>query len=82
MGKKSIIKTEGLVTENLGGDRFRAELDNGVTILATLSGRMRQKHIRVMRGDRVEIELSPYDLTKGRISYRFNVNTNDNELQH
>lgn len=82
MGKDNIIKTEGRVTENLGGDRFRAELDNGVAILATLSGRMRQKHIRVMRGDRVEIELSPYDLTRGRISYRYNVDNNDNELSH
>lgn len=62
------------MTEALGGDRFRVELENGVSILGTLSGKMRQRHIRVMPGDRVEVELSPYDLTKGRISYRYNVN--------
>ena len=66
------IKTDGQVTEALGYENYRVELDNGVTILATLSGRIRQNHIRVMTGDRVEVELSPYDLTRGRISYRFN----------
>lgn len=70
MSKKDYIKTEGRVTEALGGDRFRVELENGATILGTLSGKMRQMHIRVMPGDRVEVELSPYDLTRGRISYR------------
>lgn len=72
MGKQDFIKAEGQVSEALGGDRFRVTLDNGIVILGTLSGRMRQKHIRVMPGDRVEVELSPYDLTRGRISYRFN----------
>lgn len=72
MSKQDFIKAEGRVTEALGGDRFRVALDNGIVILGTLSGRMRQKHIRVMPGDRVEVELSPYDLTRGRISYRFN----------
>ena len=70
MSKQDYIKTEGQVTEALGGDRFRVELSNGATILGTLSGKMRQMHIRVMPGDRVEVELSPYDLTRGRISYR------------
>lgn len=73
MSKQDYIKTEGQVTEALGGDRFRVELENGVTILGTLSGKMRQRHIRVMPGDAVEVELSPYDLTRGRISYRHNV---------
>lgn len=73
MSKQDFIKTNGKVTEALGGDRFRIELENGVVILGTLSGKMRQRHIRVMPGDAVEVELSPYDLTKGRIAYRYNV---------
>jgi len=72
MSKQDFIKTKGMVTEALGGDRFRVQLDNGVTILGTLSGRMRNQHIRVLVGDRVEMELSPYDLTRGRIAYRYN----------
>ena len=66
------IKAKGTVTENLSRDNFRVELDNGIAIIASLSGRIRQNHIRVMVGDRVEVELSPYDLTRGRISYRYN----------
>jgi translation initiation factor IF-1 len=73
MSKQDSIKTEGCVTEALGGDRFRVQLDNGAMILGTLSGRMRNQHIRVLVGDRVEVQLSPYDMTRGRISYRFNV---------
>ena len=73
MSNQDFIKANGQVTEALGGDRFRVELENGVTILGTLSGKMRQRHIRVMPGDAVEVELSPYDLTRGRISYRHNV---------
>lgn len=72
MGKKDCIKANGKVTEALGGDRFRIELENGVVILGTLSGKMRQMHIRVMPGDSVEVEMSPYDLTRGRIAYRYN----------
>lgn len=84
MGRKDQIKAQGRVVENLSRDNFRVELDcsaegrllpagrkNGITILASLSGRIRQHHIRVMVGDRVEVELSPYDLTRGRISYRY-----------
>ena len=70
MSKQDFIKADGCVTEALGGDRFRVELENGVSILGTLSGKMRQRHIRVMPGDRVNVELSPYDLTKGRITWR------------
>lgn len=66
------IKNKGTVTENLSRDNFRVMLDNGITILTSLSGRIRQHHVRVMVGDRVEVELSPYDLTRGRISYRYN----------
>lgn len=72
MSKQDFIKTNGKVTEALGGDRFRVELENGAAILATLSGKMRQRHIRVMPGDAVEVEMSPYDLTRGRIAYRYN----------
>ena len=72
MSKQDFIVIRGLVTEALGGDRFRVQLDNGVTILGTLSGRMRNQHVRVLVGDRVEMELSPYDLTRGRIAYRYN----------
>ena len=72
MSKQDAIKMDGQVTEALGYERYRVELENGITILATLSGRIRQNHIRVMPGDRVEVELSPYDLTRGRISYRYN----------
>ena len=70
MSRQDTIKTNGTVREAFAGERFSVELDNGVTISATLSGRIRRNHIRVMPGDRVEIELSPYDLTHGRISYR------------
>ena len=74
MSKQDHIKAEGRVTEALGHDNFRVELENGVTILATLSGKMWQKHIRVIPGDRVEVEMSPYDLKRGRICYRFGKN--------
>ena len=70
MSRQDTIKTYGTVQEAFAGERFRVELENGITITATLSGRIRKNHIRVMPGDRVEVELSPYDLTHGRISYR------------
>lgn len=72
MSKQDFIKTKGKVTEALGGDRFRVELENNAAILGTLSGKMRQRHIRVMPGDAVEVEMSLYDLTRGRIAYRYN----------
>jgi translation initiation factor IF-1 len=67
------IKSKGTVTENLSRDNFRVMLDNGITILTSLSGRIRQHNVRVMVGDRVEVELSPYELTRGRISFRYNI---------
>lgn len=70
MSKQDYIATSGSVTEALGGDRFRVELENGAVILGTLSGKMRQRHIRVLPGDQVRVEMSPYDMTRGRISYR------------
>ena len=62
---------EGTVTDCLRSATFRVELENGHVVLAHLSGRVRKNYIKVMLGDRVQVELSPYDLTKGRITYRY-----------
>lgn len=67
---KETITQEGLVIETLPGATFKVRLDNDQEILARLSGRMRLHHIRVLIGDRVKVEISPYDKTKGRIVYR------------
>jgi len=75
MGKKDCIKSQGLVTDVLGYENYRVELDNGVSVLCTVSGKMRMNHVRVMVGDRVDVEMSPYDLTRGRISFRHKVRT-------
>lgn len=69
--KKDSVQVEGTVVENLPGTKYRVELDNGFRVVAHLSGKMRMNFIKVIPGDRVLIELSPYDLTKGRIVYRF-----------
>ncbi|GIV60073.1 translation initiation factor IF-1 [Rhodocaloribacter litoris] len=71
MAKQAPIKQEGFVTEALPNAQFRVELDNGHTILGFLSGKMRKYFIRILPGDRVDVEMSPYDLTKGRIVYRY-----------
>lgn len=73
MGKKKEdkIDVEGTVIEALPGTQFRVQLDNGHKILAYLSGKMRKYYIRILLGDRVRVELSPYDLTRGRIVYRY-----------
>lgn len=71
MNKKEVIEVIGIVKEALPNATFKVELDNGFEILAYVSGKMRMNFIRVMPGDRVKVELSPYDLTKGRIIYRF-----------
>ena len=71
MAKEWAIEVEGIVTEPLPNAMFRVELDNGHKILAHISGKMRKNFIRILRGDRVLVELSSYDLTKGRIIYRF-----------
>ena len=70
--KKGFIQTEGTVEELLPAASFRVVLDNGANILAHLSGRMRMYKIRILPGDRGTVELTPYDLTKGRIVYRQN----------
>jgi len=68
--KKEVIKLTGKVVEALPGTKFRVELENGHIIVAHMSGKMRKNYIRLVPGDKVEVELTPYDLTKGRISYR------------
>ena len=70
MPKEDAIIMEGDIIEALPNTRFRVKLDNGHLVLAHISGKMRQRYIRIVPGDRVKIELSPYDLEKGRIIYR------------
>ncbi|MDP2943777.1 MAG: translation initiation factor IF-1 [Candidatus Omnitrophota bacterium] len=70
MGKEELIETEGVVMEALPNAMFRVQLDNGHKVLAHVSGKMRMHFIRILPGDRVKLELSPYDLTRGRITYR------------
>ncbi len=69
--KKDVIEAEGTVTEALPNAMFRVQLDSGHNVLAHISGKMRMNYIRILLGDRVTLELSPYDLTRGRITYRF-----------
>jgi len=69
--KEEKIEVEGTVIEALPGTQFRVELDNEHVVLAYLSGKMRRYYIRILLGDRVRLELSPYDLTRGRITYRY-----------
>ncbi len=68
--QKEVIKLTGSVVEALPNTQFRVELENGHIIVAHMSGRMRKNYIHLVPGDRVEVELTPYDLTKGRISFR------------
>ncbi len=69
--KEEKTEMEGTVIEALPGTQFRVELDNGHKVLAYLSGKMRKYYIRILLGDRVRVEISPYDLTRGRITYRY-----------
>ena len=71
MPKEDIIEIQGSVLETLPNAMFRVQLDNGHTILAHISGKMRMHFIRILPGDKVTVEMSPYDLTRGRITYRF-----------
>jgi translation initiation factor IF-1 len=64
------IEMEGEITEALPSTMFRVQLEGGPTVLATISGKMRKHYIRILPGDKVKVELSPYDLTRGRITYR------------
>ena len=69
--KKDMIEAVGIVTEALPNAMFKVKLDTGHEVLAHISGKMRMYYIRILLGDRVQVELSPYDLTRGRITYRF-----------
>lgn len=70
MAKEEQIELEGVVQETLPNTMFRVKLDNGHVITAHISGKMRKHYIRILTGDRVRVEMSPYDLTKGRITFR------------
>jgi len=71
MAKQSSIQQDGTVIESLGNAMFRVELENGHVITALISGKMRMHYIKILPGDKVKIEMSPYDLTKGRITFRY-----------
>jgi translation initiation factor IF-1 len=71
MAKQAAIEQDGTVTEALSNAMFRVELQNGHVITASISGKMRLHYIRILPGDKVKVEMSPYDLTKGRISFRY-----------
>ena len=70
MSKEDFITLDGEVVENLSNARFKVKLENGFEVIAHVSGRMRQNSIRILQGDKVVVEITPYDLTKGRIVYR------------
>jgi translation initiation factor IF-1 len=70
MANKEVIELTGVVVETLPGTQFKVELENGHNIIAHVSGRMRKHYIKIVPGDSVTVELTPYDLTKGRITYR------------
>lgn len=71
MAKQGPIKIDGVVTETLPNANFKVKLDNGHEVLAHISGKMRMHFIKILVGDKVAVELSPYDLNKGRITYRY-----------
>ena len=71
VAKDDVIEVEGTVVEPLPNAMFRVELENGHKVLAHISGKMRMHYIRILPGDRVRVELSPYDLTRGRVVYRY-----------
>jgi translation initiation factor IF-1 len=71
MAKQDAIEVDGTITEALSNAMFRVQLESGHVITAHISGKMRMHYIRILPGDRVKVEMSPYDLTKGRISFRY-----------
>lgn len=70
MAKQEPIQLDGVVLESLGNAMFRVEMDSGHVIIASISGKMRMHYIKILPGDKVQVEMSPYDLTRGRITYR------------
>ena len=71
MAKQELIKLDGIIDEALSNAMFRVRLENDHLIVATISGKMRMNYIRILPGDKVAVEMSPYDLTRGRITYRY-----------
>ncbi len=71
MSKKNLIKQDGIIQEALSNAMFRVKLENDHEIKATISGKMRMHYIRILPGDKVAVEMSPYDLSRGRITYRY-----------
>lgn len=71
MSKEDVIQMQGEVVENLPNATFRVKLENGHQVLGHISGKMRMHYIRILPGDKVQVELTPYDLTRGRITYRY-----------
>ncbi|MDR2126138.1 MAG: translation initiation factor IF-1 [Prevotellaceae bacterium] len=71
MAKQAAIEKDGMVIEALSNAMFRVELDNGHVVIAHISGKMRMHYIRILPGDKVRVEMSPYDLTKARIAFRY-----------
>lgn len=71
MAKQDVIKQDGVIEEALSNAMFRVRLENDHEIIATISGKMRMNYIRILPGDKVAVEMSPYDLTRGRITYRY-----------
>ncbi len=71
MAKQKAIEQDGTIVESLSNAMFKVELENGHTIIAHISGKMRMHYIKILPGDKVKVEMSPYDLTKGRICYRY-----------
>ncbi|KAB2914046.1 MAG: translation initiation factor IF-1 [Bacteroidota bacterium] len=71
MAKQPSIKQDGVITEALSNAMFRVQLENGHEIIATISGKMRMHYIKILPGDKVQVEMSPYDLSRGRICYRY-----------
>lgn len=71
MAKQANIELDGVIIESLSNAMFRVELENGHVVIAHISGKMRMHYIKILTGDKVKLEMSPYDLTKGRITYRY-----------
>jgi translation initiation factor IF-1 len=71
MAKEDVIVVEGTIVESLPGAKFIVELENGLSIIGIISGKIRQSRIKILQGDKVDVEMTPYDLTKGRITYRY-----------
>jgi translation initiation factor IF-1 len=71
MAKQELIKQDGIIEEALSNAMFRVRLENDHVLVATISGKMRMNYIRILQGDKVAVEMSPYDLSRGRITYRY-----------